>query len=241
LPPATELGGDERLGSGPLDAYTAFDRVTGTPLWTTRLRAPESMVVQGPPHGSASDDLVVVPLGPSALDIRSGKIVWTAQLPPNERPTDPSIDAAIGPLRGGASLFGGQDDPVTVLDATTGQQRWTAPGSPPYDDVWAVDDGGVYVVDRDRGEIVAYELATGAERWRQPQGEGYVWPWLAGGDTVFTMWWNLESRAADTGEVRWHTDYPTGSSPTDGQRMVSATMNDSDVFVGFTLGTLGGD
>ena len=58
---------------------------------------------------------------------------------------------------------------------------------------------------------------------------------------MFTMWWNLESRDAHTGEVRWHTDYPIASSPTDGQRMVSATMNDSHVFVGFTRGGLGGD
>jgi hypothetical protein len=64
---------------------------------------------------------------------------------------------------------------------------------------------------------------------------------LAGGDTLFTMWWNLEARAADTGEVRWHTDYATASSPTDGERMVTATMNDTDVFVGFTSGSTGGD
>ena len=104
-----------------------------------------------------------------------------------------------------------------------------------------MDAGGLYLVERDAGEIVAYDLATGIERWRQPQGEGYVWPWLAGGDTVFTMWWNLESRAADTGEVRWHTDYEIGSSPTDGQRMVSATMNDARFFVSFASGHLGGD
>ena len=55
------------------------------------------------------------------------------------------------------------------------------------------------------------------------------------------MWWNLEARSADTGEVRWHTDYPTAASPTEGTRMVTATMNDSQVFVGFHEGTLGGD
>ena len=41
--------------------------------------------------------------------------------------------------------------------------------------------------------------------------------------------------------MHWHTDYPVGSSPLDGQRMVSATLNDSHVFVGFSRGILGGD
>ena len=188
--------------------------------------------------GQRSDGIVVVPLGPTALDLLDGEVVWTAQLPVDE---NSSIDAAIGPVQGGASVFGGQDNPVTVLDAATGQQRWTAPAAPPYDNVWAVDAGTVYLVDRDAAEIVAYDLLTGEERWRQPQGDGYVWPWLADGDAVFTMWWNLESRASDTGEVRWHTDYPTGPSPVDGQRMTSASMNESHVFVGFTSGSLGGD
>jgi len=114
-----------------------------------------------------------------------------------------------------------------------------APGSTAFDDVWPVDDGGVYLVEGT--DIVAHDLASGAERWRQPQGDGYVWPWLVDGDTVFTMWWNLEARAADTGEVRWSTDYPTASSPTDGRRMVTAASNASRVFVGFSEGTLGGD
>ena len=129
---------------------------------------------------------------------------------------------------------------MTVLDAANGHQLWTAVGAPPYDDVWAVDDRSVYLVDNDAGDIVAYDLANGVERWRQAQGDGPVWPWLADGDTVFTMWWNLESRAADTGQVRWQTDYPNGSSP-DAARMVSAATNDSHVFVGFTVSALGGD
>ncbi|HEU4840028.1 MAG TPA: PQQ-binding-like beta-propeller repeat protein, partial [Ilumatobacteraceae bacterium] len=171
------------------------------------------------------------------------EIVWTAQLPPNEQPTDPSGDAAIGPVRGGASLFGGQGDPVTVLDAATGQQRWTAPGSPPYDDVWAVDDGGVYLVDRDAGEIVAYDLVTGAERWRRPSEPAeYSWPWHVAGTTVFTMWWNLQARSTRDGSIQWATDYETGTEPTGPTpRMISIATNAESALVTFYVGTLGGD
>ena len=65
-PPVTMLWGDDGLGNGQLDAYTAFDRATGARLWTTKLGAPDTMVVQGPPRGAASEQIVVVLLGPSA-------------------------------------------------------------------------------------------------------------------------------------------------------------------------------
>jgi hypothetical protein len=48
---------------------------------------------------------------------------------------------------------------------------WTQPGSPPYDDVWAIGDGAVFVVDGNLsaggGRIVAYELDSGEMRWER--------------------------------------------------------------------------
>ena len=238
-PMATMVDGGDGSDGGRLEAYVGIDRATGDRLWTTKLGAPDTMVVPGPPRGAAGEEFVVVPLGPAGLDLRTGALRWTANLPPNEHPQDPAPDTAIGPVVAGMALFGGQDKPFVAIDAATGEQRWTGTGSPPYDNVWAVDDGAVYLVED--GELVAHDLASGAVRWRQPQGEGYVWPWIADGGTVFSMWWNLEARAADTGVVRWSTEYPTASSATGGQRMVSAVSNAASVFVGLTDGTVGGD
>ena len=238
-PPATMVDGSDGRAPGRFEAYVGIDRATGTRLWTTKLGAPETMVIPGPPRGAADDDITVVPLGPSGLDLHSGALRWTAALPPNQHPLDPSPDTAIGPVVAGSALFGGQNKQFIAFDAATGQQRWTAAGSTAFDNVWAVDDDSVYLVDGT--DIVAYDVASSTERWRQPQGDGYVWPWLADGDTVFTMWWNLEARAADTGAVRWSTNYPTAASPTDGRRMVTATSNTRHVFVGFSEGTQGGD
>ena len=62
------------------------------------------------------------------------------------------------------------------------------PGSPAYDDVWAVGDGAVYVVDAATAHVVAYELADGAERWRRPfDGLRNSWPYVAAGGIVFAI------------------------------------------------------
>src|SRR6478735_9220564 len=128
-PPATVLGDDPRPGSGELAAYPAFARTTGAPLWTTKLLAPDNMRLAGPSRGEAGDGIAVVPLGPSALDLTDGQIVWTATLPPGPVPIDPSLPYAIGPVRGGTALFGGLRKRLIAVDAATGQQRWTSLGS----------------------------------------------------------------------------------------------------------------
>lgn len=238
-PPATLIGGTEQNGSGRLEAYIGIDRATGTRLWTTKLGAPESMTVPGPPRGAAGDGIAIVALGPSALDLRTGTVRWTATLPPNEQPLDPAPDTAIGPVVAGSALFGGQHKQFLAIDSATGQPRWTAAASTVFDDVWAVGVDSVFLVEG--ADIVAYDLVSGVERWRQPQGDGYVWPWLADDDTVFTMWWNLEARDAATGTVRWSTTYPIASPPTEGRRMVTAASDTNHVYVGFIDATTGGD
>ncbi len=214
-PTALVLGADPRPGTGELAAYVGFARATGMRCCgRPQLAAPdEHVALRTRRVGEAGDGIAVVPLGPSALDLADGEIKWTATLPPGPHPLDPSLPYAIGPVQGGTALFGGQGKQLIAVDAATGQQRWTSLGSTVYDDVWAVDDTTVYLIEG--ADIVANDLASGVERWRQPQGDGDVAPWLAGGGDVFTMWWNLEARSADTGEVRWHTDYPT-AGVTDG-------------------------
>jgi outer membrane protein assembly factor BamB len=102
------------------------------------------------------------------------------------------------------------------------------PGSPAYDDVWAVGDGAVYVVEPATAEMVAYELADGSERWRRPfDGIRNTWPYEVAGGIVFAMWSNLDALSAADGSVLWSTDYP----PADFPRMTGIAADDSGVFV----------
>jgi len=171
-------------------------------------------------------------LGPGAagIDVMTGAELWSADEAPD--------GAATG--YGGAVVFAGQEGPVTVVNISSGQELWTAPGKAPYDDQVAVGDAAVYVVDGT--DIVAYELKSGTVRWRQPQDPiQLTQPWHAIEGEVFTMWWNLEARAADTGALRWATGYPSKTEYVDGPRMTSIATNSEIVAVGFVSGSLGGD
>ena len=141
---------------------------------------------------AVSDDTVVLAPGPQSLDASTGELGWRAGA---ETPALP-----IGAIAGGVVLIGSLDEPTTALDLDTGAALWTQPGSGPYGGDFATDDVAVYVTDRT--DLIAYDLATGAERWRRPNvADDYTWPWHVAGDTLFTMWWNLEARSTADGSV----------------------------------------
>jgi len=144
----------------------------------------------------------------------------------------------------GIRIEGGQDDPTTAVDAATGEQLWTQPGSPAYDDMWAVGDGGVYLVDRSTSSgprLVAYELKSGAIRWERgpidPYGADVGWPWSVSGNVLFTIWSNLALISTEDGSTLWRTDYPKVEFP----RMTGVRANGDTVFVAFSSVRSGGD
>ena len=212
-------------------SYSGFDRASGAKLWSAMVLVPQDLD-NGRLWGGAIDAGIAV-LGPglAGLDALTGAELWS---------TD---EAPKGGVTGydGVMVFAGQEGPVvTVVNTSTGEQMWTAPGTTPYSDVQAIGDAAVYVVDGN--EMVAYEVKSGTVRWRQPQDPVQLtWPWHATEDTLFTMWWNLEARGTDTGALRWATGYPTKAGAVDGPRMVSIASNSDVVAVGFASGTLGGD
>ena len=143
----------------------------------------------------------------------------------------------------GIRIEGGQDDPTTAVDAT-GQDLWTQPGSPAYDNLWAIGDDAVYVVDQSdpRGQrLVAYELQTGDSRWERapidPYGAEVGWPWHVRGEVLFTIWSNLALLSTADGSTIWRTDYPVVEFP----RMTGVRANDDSVFVAFSSTPSGGD
>ena len=210
--------------------YSGFDRTSGTKLWSTMVMAPQELDGGGFPFGAIDGDVAVVGPGAAGIDAMTGAALWSADEAP--------AGAATG--YGGSVVFAGQEGPVTAVNISSGDVLWTAPGKAPYDDQVAVGDAAVYVLDGT--DIVAYELKSGTVRWRQPQDPTQLTqPWRAVEGEVFTMWWNLEARAADTGAVRWATGYPTKTDPVDGPRMTSIAANSTIVAVGFVSGSLGGD
>jgi outer membrane protein assembly factor BamB len=160
-----------------------LDRTTGEQRW-------QSNVVMSDPSGvsgsrvpvAASGDTVVVPTGPStiAVDAGSGQERWHG-------------DSVGSPFAAEETVVGrqGRDEPTTTvqgLDLATGSKRWSASGRPSYGEVWSTGDGAVFVADGQ--EIVGYELADGAERWRMPMPEQVpiTEPMAADDDRVYVGW-----------------------------------------------------
>ena len=140
----------------------------------------------------------------------------------------------------GFTVTGGQQGPLVVYDAD-GNQLWTRPGTWVYDDVWAINVGAVFAIERDVPRLVAYELSTGEIRWEHagdPYLEG-LWPWRARDGRLFTAWDNLQVRESATGELLWKTSYPPSQNPD--LRVAGVDADDEAVYVGFGTAPSGGD
>jgi hypothetical protein len=141
-------------------------------------------------------------------------------------------------------VTGGQDDPLVGLDAATGEEIWRVVGIPVYDDVWATDDDAVYVLARDSSGatsgswIAAYDVASGAERWRT-ETDVLGWPWHVARGRLFAMWFDLQVIDTTDGSTVWGTSF--GQPSTGFPRMFGAVTNDRVVFVSFTSVQAGGD
>jgi hypothetical protein len=155
----------------------------------------------------------------------------------------PSTGPYEGTVVGTIRVTGGQDDPTTAVDNATGRVLWTQPGSPPYDDVWAIGDDAVFVIDRNgpsAPRLVAYELTSGKTRWQLDKVDPYGtigWPWYVEGDLVFTIWSNLAVFSTRDGKTMWQTYYPKVQFP----RMTGVRANSTLVFVAFSSNPSGGD
>jgi outer membrane protein assembly factor BamB len=160
------------------------------------------------------------------------------------QPTLP--DRTVFPVSGiivdGVRVEGGQDDPTTAVDDATGDVLWTHPGSPAYDDVWAVGDGAVYVIDRrstdGSARLIAYELKSGIVRWEvESDPADVLWPWQVDGDVLLAIRTNLAVISTDDGSTVWRTQYPDVPFP----RMTGVLANSDTVFVAFSSIPSGGD
>jgi outer membrane protein assembly factor BamB len=238
----------ETCAAGDELVVAAYDLVTGDRRWATC--SAEASLRRN--VAAATDDAVwVTVIGESG----ERKLVAYgaddgAELagggPSKDRPAVPAVPTgpSPGPVVDGVRIEGGQDDPTSAFDAASGKLLWSAPGSPAYDDVWAVGDSAVYVVERGAQvppRLIAYELRSGEVRWEQDLESiagGYgPWPWHVSDEVLFTMWTNLALVSTDDGSIIWRTDYPDGEFP----RMTGVAVNDDTIFVAFSSVRSGGD
>jgi outer membrane protein assembly factor BamB len=109
----------------------------------------------------------------------AGQQLWSVPLPIG---TD--MDANVGPLVDGDTVFTTQGDELRALAAADGRQRWRLPlGGRVYD---ASIRGGILVVrvgPLERGRLLGVDPATGRVRWRHPPKPGPLsWQHLSTAD-----------------------------------------------------------
>ena len=116
---------------------------------------------------------------------------------------------------------------LRAVDATTGQMLWSAPGNESYGDLLAIGDGVVVaILGEAQLEFVAYDLVTGAQRWRVPRATSDE-PQLVSGNSLVTLWDSeLGAYSTTDGSRIWGLTQPLRSP-----LMSSVGTNETSVFV----------
>lgn len=233
--------------SGQSPVVAAYDRATGSYQWSSCLDGHRLYLAK-----AASDDTVYVTTPPApasrrepsyiAYDAATGDQRWIDGRDRYQQEVAGDNDVAVSepPTVGGVRLTGGQDDPLVAYDADTGDELWRAPGHLPYDDVWAIGDGAVFVTDcceNDHSVVVAHEFASGEIRWQNSTLPGPAWHVYD--DRLLSLWFNVAAVDTRSGEVVWQTHYP--DPPGGFPRMIGAVANARSVFVSFTSEASAGD
>ncbi|MEX2152608.1 MAG: PQQ-binding-like beta-propeller repeat protein [Gemmatimonadaceae bacterium] len=147
-----------------------------------------------------------------ALDAQTGSVKWTFRFQP-ELPTQGSACYGSAAIWQDLVIQPQEDGRVLAFDRRTGVLRWTAPrvhdvSQSLGDRRWAAVGGNHLLVtsQANRGMIVAYDPATGAERWRDTQHGGSLYPPVLDESTAYVdHGWIFASYDLMSGKVRWQT------------------------------------
>ncbi len=204
----------EVASPGTTSRFRGIDRVTGNELWVSEtLLSDQSGVFVPRSPAAVLDEVVVVPTGATvtAIDMRTGAMLW-------QGPQASHLVAADG------TIVGIRGTTVTAIDAASGQELWAAPGRESYGGLLAVGDGVVVVLEATSPGIVAYELASGNERWRATRIPD---PQLISGTSLVALWeGGLAVMSTTDGATIWSATEPFGSP-----LMNSVGSNGDSVFV----------
>jgi len=227
-----ETDGATIFAGSPSGHVYAVDGSTGAQRWVTAVAADGNSSTFNP---VLDQGMLFVCLkhftspattgGVVALDAQTGTVRWTRDLPPN-----PPFGGAACDLKVAVS--------GALVVAASDEIRWTAPqlsglppgtgGSPDADVRPLVASQGLVVAGSTTGYLVAYDAATGTERWRATAHRGSAtYPLSADANAVYATHSGLQLAAFDitTGALKWLAgDNPGGGefypSPSpDGDRL----------------------
>ncbi len=152
------------------DVLAAVSPSDGSVIWSTRGCSDSVMnyspLVSDGMLFSACDDEDGW-AGAAAFDAASGEQIWAIA---NGYAIEPSASPAVD-ADSGAVFFAGQGG-LQAIDAASGDERWLAEGW--FASVVVPVAGIVVASDRQTGEMTAFDVATGAEVWSQPNEECFV-------------------------------------------------------------------
>lgn len=204
--------------------FRGIDRATGKELWVSdTMLSDQSGNAVGRSPAAVLDEVIAVPTGATltAIDMPTGVVLW--QSPQLDDP-----DAADGTIVGTRRASG--PPAVAAIDAASGEERWTAPGSASYGDLLAVGDGVIVVMDagENRGlDLIAYELSSGNKRWQVTQTSHFAQPQMIDGTSLIMLWeGELTVLSTTDGATIWAATEPFGST-----WMNSVGSNGDTVFV----------
>ncbi len=208
--------------TAPPRGLRGVDRSTGEEVWTNNVTfRDDSGVGVARGAGSEADGLIVVPTGSTvtAVDASTGDVRWTA--PQLDHPA--LSDGVVLGMEGSS----GPNSQILSVDATSGETLWSAPGRESYGGLLAVGDGvGVVIESMTAAQLIAYDLSSGAERWRVDRtapGE----PQLTVDQSVVVLWEaHLGALSSVDGSTIWSLTMPLNSP-----LMNSVAANSRSVFV----------
>ncbi|WP_051580074.1 serine/threonine-protein kinase [Pseudonocardia acaciae] len=143
----------------------ALDRATGAPLWRRGTGAEYSSYL------AVSGGLVVQTswlLGVVCVDAATGAPRWKVD---GDRVLGRN---SVPVVAGGVVLMSGRDERIHALELDTGTERWARPdqaaGAGTANLTPAADGGTAFTGNSTNGRVYAFDLATGATRWRYRTG-----------------------------------------------------------------------
>lgn len=179
-----------------------------------RWRSPTS-VTGGLAPALAGGRVFVVGKGAAALDLISGRVLWTS---------DEGEASAQPVLSGPTLLVGERDGTLRARDAMDGHTRWSFPTGAAILAAPAVDERGRVFLGTTSRRFLAVSLATGKQLWRWRVGaDVQAPPALLGGSVVFgtheSVLYALNRR---NGNLVWRQTLP--SRPRSGPLVVGSAL-----------------
>ena len=176
--------------------------------------------------------------GVHALDLQTGKVVWTYE--PAREKKQPKLRLSGGPGVGdGLVVVGALDGQVIALDASNGSEKWRAKVPGEVISAPAVGQGMVFVRSND-GRVTAFDASTGERRWFNPRElpsltvRGNA-PVVAGPGVLFigNDDGSISTLAMQDGRTVWDQQVGTPEGRTELERM--ADVDGAPVLEGNTL------